>query len=74
MRRGLLNISAAITALAAITACAPVQRYNGYPIEPAATAPAAPQVGDFGFEFRNPFGQLLIGHRPPSLLRRDRLR
>jgi outer membrane protein assembly factor BamE (lipoprotein component of BamABCDE complex) len=45
MRRGLLSISAAITALAAITACAPVQRYNGYPIEPAATAPAAPQVG-----------------------------
>jgi outer membrane protein assembly factor BamE (lipoprotein component of BamABCDE complex) len=45
MRRGLLTISTAITAIAAISACAPVQRYNGYPIEAAATAPAAPQVG-----------------------------
>ena len=45
MRRGLLSISTAIAAVAAVTACAPVQRYNGYPIDTTATAPAAPQVG-----------------------------
>ena len=45
MRRGLLSISTEITAVASVTDCAPVQRYNGYPIETAASAPAAPQVG-----------------------------
>jgi len=43
--RGLLSLSTAITAVALASACAPVQRYNGYPIDAAAQAPQAPQVG-----------------------------
>lgn len=43
--RGLLSLSTAITAMALATACAPVQRYNGYPIDSTATAPQAPQIG-----------------------------
>jgi outer membrane protein assembly factor BamE (lipoprotein component of BamABCDE complex) len=43
--RGLLSLTAAIAAVAATTACAPVQHYNGYPIDTSATAPQAPQVG-----------------------------
>ncbi|MBS0384868.1 MAG: outer membrane protein assembly factor BamE [Proteobacteria bacterium] len=45
MRSGLLGFTTAMTVAAAATACAPVQTYNGYPIETAATAPQSPQVG-----------------------------
>lgn len=45
MRSGLLSLTTAMAAMAAATACAPVQNYNGYPIDTSATAPQAPQVG-----------------------------
>ncbi len=45
MRRGLFSLSTVIVAIAGATACAPVQNYNGYPIDSSATAPQPPQVG-----------------------------
>ena len=45
MRKGFVSLSAVIVAVAASTACAPVQSYNGFPIDSGAAAPAVPQVG-----------------------------
>lgn len=45
MRKGFVSLSAVVVAVATSAACAPVQSYNGFPIDNGATAPAAPQVG-----------------------------